>query len=119
MRDTDTNESDSDRQRSSGEAVEWEIVADRSVERVDDPVGEIIEAVAAAEEVPATTITSPPLFEAINIFALEELFFKHPNGGSNRICSGHVQFRYRGFRVTVTSERRVTVAAPVHNDAPE
>ncbi|WP_248905662.1 HalOD1 output domain-containing protein [Halocatena marina] len=77
---------------------------------------EITAAVADAEDTSVTTITTSPLFEVVDIFALEELFFGHSVGESTRDCDGQVQFCYRGFRVTVTSAGRITVAEPVRED---
>lgn len=116
-----TDTSDSGRQSSRGkETVEWRSVAHRSFDRDGDVdlVMEIVEAVAAAEGIETRTLGSS-LFEAVNVTAIEAVFFERSILGQQRHCTGTVQFRYRGFRVTVTSDGQVIVAEPVHSDARE
>lgn len=115
MTDEHTDESDSGRQPPiDDEAREWRPVAHRSFERTGDAdlSTVIIETVAAAEGIEATTIR-PPLFEAVNVPAIEALFFGRTVQGSRRTGTGSVHFRYRGYRVTVASDGQVTVAEPV------
>lgn len=105
---------------SDARVLEWRPVSHRSFERVGDGdlSYEITAAIADAEGVAVTTITSPPLFEVVDVFALEEMFFGHPKGGISHDCTEQVQFRYRGFRVMVTSDGRIIVTEPVRDDVP-
>lgn len=106
------------RSTNDAEVVEWRSVTHRLFDHDEkgDLSTEITAAVADAEDASVTTITSSPLFEVVDIFALEELFFGHSVGESNRDCVGQVQFHYRGFCVTVTSAGRITVAEPIRED---
>lgn len=116
MSDTSTDECvNRCRSTNGAEVLEWRSVTHRLFDHDEegDLSTEITAAVADAEDASVTTITSSPLFEVVDIFALEELFFGHSVGESNRDCDGQVQFHYRGFRVTVTSAGRITVAEPV------
>lgn len=118
MTDDLSDEVDSGRQLSiDDEGSEWRSVAHRSFERNGDAELStvIIETVAAAEGVEATTIR-PPLFEAVNVPAIEALFFGRPVQRSRRTATGRVHFRYREYRVTVASDGQVTVAEPVRGD---
>lgn len=118
MREISTDGSGSGRQfASDAEASEWEAIVHRSFECDDelDIVREIIEAVAAAEGVDPMMLGSS-LFEAVNVVAIEALFFDRTSQGQQRHCTGTVHFRYRGFRVTVTSDGQVTVAEPDRGD---
>lgn len=113
-----TDESGSDHQSPiDTEASEWQPVVYRSFEHEgwEELTYEIIAAIATATEVEATTVT-PPLFESVDVFALEKLFFGHSSKTSHD-CTGRVQFRYCGLRVTVTSDGRITVAAPSRDAA--
>lgn len=122
MRDIRADESDSPRPfASGGEASEWQSVAEHSFEPESDGglVEALITAIAAAERTEPMTIMSPPLFANIDVFALEELFFEHPSDGASDALLGHVQFPYRGYRVTVTSDGQIVVAEPVAGDTAE
>ncbi len=98
-----------------GGAEAWRTVEQRSY----DPDGDaelttvVVEAVAAAEGVDATAVTSPPLYEAVDVTAIEEGFFARDVAGSSRDSTGSIDFHYRGFRVTVDSDGWVRVAEPV------
>lgn len=115
-----TNESDSsDLTSLDDEEREWRTVAHRSFERDSntDLTTVIVEAIAAIEDRDPTTITSPPLFEVVNVPAIEALFFDDRSiEGRQRTCTGSVHVFYRGVRVTVTSDGQVLVAEPVHDD---
>lgn len=122
MSDISTDKCTSNRQLTiDAETVEWRSVANRAFEHdgKGDLSTEITAAIADAEGAEIASVMSPPLFEVIDIFALEELFSGHPYGKCSRACTGQVQFRYRGFRVTVSSDGRIDVAKPVDDDFPE
>ncbi|MFC6964120.1 HalOD1 output domain-containing protein [Halocatena marina] len=122
MRDIRADESDSTRPLADGNKTsEWQPVAERSFEWNGNTelVETIIETVAAAEDVDVTTITAPPLIDAVPVSALEDLFFGRPVEETSHACIGQVRFRYRGMRVTVTSKGNVVVAEPVPDNADE
>lgn len=65
----------------------------------------VVEAVAAREGIDPLEV-SPPLYDAIDPTALDALFA--PTGSANR-TSGTVSFTYRGHRVRVESDGRITL----------
>ena len=60
---------------------------------------EVVSAVARAEGVDPADV-EPPLFESVDIDAVESLF---------RDASGHVTFEYAGYVVTVSSDGDVSL----------
>lgn len=116
-----TDEADSDYLLpDSDDDLEWRPIVRRSF-KCDgdiDLVKEIVSAVADAENTEITTLGSS-LFEAVNVTAIEAIFFEQTLLGQQRHCSGKVHFRYRGFCVTVTSDGQVIVSEPVFADTLE
>lgn len=114
------DESCNGHQSSIGEKGKWRPIEHRSFERDGDVdlVMEIVEAVAAAEGIETTALGSS-LFKAVNVTAIEAVFFERSILGQRRQCTGTVHFHYRGFRVTVTSDGQVVVAEPVCSTARE
>lgn len=67
----------------------------------DEPVtAAVITAIAEHEEIDPVEL-EPPLFEAIDVDALNELF---PHGSE-----GTIQFLYRGHQITVSADGEVTI----------
>ena len=69
----------------------------------------IIMAIAEAEGVPMTEILSPPLYDVIDVAAMESALFGRPTV-SNEGTDSAVEFRYNGFKVTVEADGWVTVS---------
>lgn len=94
------------------EDTSWRVVEQRLYDRdcPDDLTTAVIEAVADAEDVDLLDVKEPPLYEIVDIGAIEDCFFG-PNEGEERGNSvGSVDFEYRGLRVTVRSDGWVQVA---------
>lgn len=68
----------------------------------------VVETVAAHEGIDPLEV-SPPLHRAIDTSSLDELFAPTRSG---RRDAGTVSFTYRGHRVRVESDGRVTLEAP-------
>lgn len=107
-----TERPDDDLDPSHGEEETRQTVEQRPYERGGsaDLTTVIVEAVAAAEGVDPTAVTSPPLYEVVDVAAIEDGFFGPEIAGDRRDSAGSVNFRYRGFLVTVTSDGWVAVA---------
>ena len=68
----------------------------------------IIEAIAAAEGVSITEMLSPPLYEVVDIEAMEVALFGRP-GLSRDGTASAVEFPYEEYKVSVVSDGWVTV----------
>lgn len=66
----------------------------------------VIEAIADREGVPSEDL-QPPLYEVVDLEALDELFAPTPKGTPRG--DGQVSFFYRGYEVTVTSDNEITI----------
>lgn len=98
----------------------WQTVAQHPYER-ERPVElttVIVEAVADVEGVAPTEVSSPPLYEVVDVPAIEDGFFGRKVADDRRDSTGSVDFRYRGVRVTVTSDGWVTIDEPSDATAP-
>ena len=71
---------------------------------VDEASRRVVESVADAAGTAPTAL--PSLTDVVDPDALDALF-------SGDRTDGEVSFRYAGYRVTVTADRRVTVVDPV------
>lgn len=76
-------------------------------------VVEIVRLIAAVEGCEPDEI-DPPLYDAVDPIALDDLFA----GDRSRAVGGRVTFEYRGYDVTVTADRRVAVEFPVDRSTP-
>ncbi|WP_458210940.1 HalOD1 output domain-containing protein [Haladaptatus sp. NG-SE-30] len=83
----------------------WTQVAQRHYDPAQD--GELttalVFAIAEAEGVAPSEVTSPPVYECIDAAALEETFFGPAVAGEDRQGVGTVEFQYTEYRVTVGS----------------
>lgn len=68
-------------------------------------VSEIVWLICALEDRSPVDV-EPPLYDAVDPTALEAL---SAAGGGDGDIDGRVRFTYRGYEVTVTTDRRVTV----------
>ncbi|MFB6106308.1 MAG: HalOD1 output domain-containing protein [Halobacteriaceae archaeon] len=69
----------------------------------------IVGAIAEAEGVSMTEVLSPPLYDVVDVAALEEALFGRPSGTNDRVESV-VEFCYHGYKVSVESNGWVTVS---------
>lgn len=72
----------------------------------EKPSTKVVRAVAAYEGV-APSEFDEPLYDVIDLEALDSLFTERPNGASR--ADGHVAFTYGDYQVTVSSDGRVDV----------
>ncbi|GKZ15996.1 HalOD1 output domain-containing protein [Haladaptatus sp. T7] len=77
-----------------------------------DLTTEIIFAIADAEDVVPTEIKDPPLYECVDIAAIEDGFFGKEVAGHTRDSEGSVSFRYNQYHVEVASDGWITVSDP-------
>ena len=77
-----------------------------------DLTTEIIFAIADAEDVAPIEIKDPPLYECVDIAAIEDGFFGPKVNGHSRDSEGSVAFQYNQYRVTVASDGWITVSEP-------
>lgn len=77
-----------------------------------DLTTEIIFAIAAAEDVDPVDLKDPPLYECVDIAAIEDVFFGPQVAGQTRDSEGSVSFRYNQYRVEVASDGWITVSEP-------
>jgi hypothetical protein len=81
---------------------------------------EIIFAIADAEDVAPTEIKDPPLYECVDIAAIEDGFFGPKVAGQPRDSEGSVAFRYTQYHVEVASDGWITVSEPTaQGDRPD
>ncbi|WP_435158876.1 HalOD1 output domain-containing protein [Haladaptatus sp. DFWS20] len=77
-----------------------------------DLTTEIMFAIADAANVAPTEIKDPPLYECVDIAAIEDGFFGPKVNGHSRDSEGSVSFRYNQYHVEVTSDGWITVSEP-------
>jgi len=72
----------------------------------------IIEAIAAAEGVSPREIQSPPLYESVDLPAIEDAFFGPEISDGSRQGAGTVEFQYTDYLVNVQSDGWIRVYEP-------
>lgn len=84
----------------------WRQVTQRHYDRDRD--GElttaIVFAIADAENVPIDEVKSPPLYEVVDIPAIEAALFRSETRADPRKGTGSVEFRYTDYLVKVRSD---------------
>ncbi|WP_435159243.1 HalOD1 output domain-containing protein [Haladaptatus sp. DFWS20] len=105
---------DDDTELAQDENNEMAFVTQAHYERAShrDLTTEIIFAIAAAEDVAPTEIKDPPLYECVDIAAIEDGFFGKKVNGHSRDSEGSVSFRYNQYHVEVASDGWITVSEP-------
>lgn len=90
--------------------TEWELELQVPFDGGDnDLTSAIIDAVATTEGVPPTTIKEPPLYEVLDVVALEEALFGSSNIGHRRDGPRLVEFMYRTHRIVIRSDGWVQI----------
>ncbi|WP_321112300.1 HalOD1 output domain-containing protein [Halorussus salinisoli] len=74
------------------------------------PISEKVIAEIADRKKVKSTELRPPLYETIDLEALDALFSPGHDGGV-RDCDGHVEFTYDSYRVRVESDGSVVVSS--------
>lgn len=69
----------------------------------------IVSAIAEAEGVPMAEVLSPPLYDVVDVAAMEQALFGRPDVSGNGTDSA-VEFRYNEYRVNVEADGWVTVS---------
>ncbi|MFC6976220.1 HalOD1 output domain-containing protein [Halomicroarcula sp. GCM10025709] len=72
----------------------------------------IVFAIAAASDVSPEEVKSPPLYESVDVPAIEAAFFGSDSSGESRDGTGAVTFRYAEYRIEVRSDGWVFVSEP-------
>ena len=72
----------------------------------------IIYAIAEAEGVSPSEMTSPPLYESVDVPAIEDAFFGLDISHESQQGVGTVEFRYTDYLVTVRSDGWIQVYEP-------
>lgn len=78
-----------------------------------DLTTEIIFAIAAAADVAPSEVKDPPLYECVDIAAIEDGFFSPKDNGQTRDCEGSVAFWYDQYHVEVASDGWITDSKPI------
>jgi len=103
--------SESDDEPTSGADAHWSQVAQRHYE--PDGRGKlttaIVYAIAEAEDVSPSEVKSPPLYETVDVPAIEDAFFGPNVSDTSRQGVGTVEFRYTDYLVKVRSDGWVQV----------
>jgi|AntDeeMetageno51_2_1112566.scaffolds.fasta_scaffold11413_2 hypothetical protein len=114
---TDDGIVDADDQ-ASGADTHWPQVAQRHYEP-DEQGGlttTIVSAIAEAEGVSPSEVKSPPLYDSVDVPAIEEAFFGPGASGGSRQGVGTVEFRYTDYLVKVRSDGWTQVYEPTEPD---
>lgn len=104
----------------SGADTHWSQVAQRHYEHNGN--GElttaIVYAIAEADGVCPTEVKSPPLYEVVDVSAIEDAFFGPDVAGDSRQGVGTIEFRYTNYLVKVQSDGWVHIYEPIETDLP-
>lgn len=97
------------------EATEWRVIEQRAYDPADGPelTTVVIEAIAAASGADVRRIKDPPLYEAVDIVAVNDALFGPFENGRRDVTGGSIDFEYRGYRITVRGDGWVQVAEQV------
>lgn len=76
----------------------------------------IIFAIAEAEGVSPSEVKSPPLYEIVDVPAIEDAFFGPDVAGDSRQGVGTVEFQYTDYLVKVQSDGWIRVYEPTESD---
>ncbi len=108
----------SDDDPTSGGDTHWSQVAQRHYE----PNGQgelttaIVYAIAEAEGVSPSEVKSPPLYESVDVPAIEDAFFGPDVTAGSRQGVGTVEFQYTDYLVKVRSDGWIQVYEPTEAD---
>lgn len=81
-------------------------------DQTGDLTTEIVYAIGEAADVPPSDVKSPPLYETIDVAAIEETFFSSDNENESRQGIGTIEFRYVEYRIKVRSDGWIQVYEP-------
>lgn len=91
--------------------TEWELTVQVPFDRgeLHDLTSAIIVGVAEAEGISPRRVKEPPLYEIVDVAALEEAFFGSPTLAPSNDTFRSVEFMYRGHRIVVRSDAWIQV----------
>ncbi|GCF13912.1 hypothetical protein Harman_18470 [Haloarcula mannanilytica] len=78
----------------------------------------IVYAIADAQEVSPNELRGRPLYESVDVPAIEDAFFRPDGRGDSHHGVGSVEFRYTEYLVKVRSDGWVQVYEPTEPDRP-
>lgn len=113
---TDNNDGETMRNGSSASPQpQWTQVSQRHYDPAE--MGEltmaIVYAIAAARGVDPTEVLSPPLYDAVDVPAIEQAFFGSRATDKPGTDPGSLEFRYEEFLVEVKGDGWITVSEQV------
>jgi len=73
-------------------------------------------AIADSEDVSPTAVKSPPLYDSVDVPAIEKAFFGPDRAGDSRQGVGTVEFRHTDYLVKVQSDGWIRVYEPSESD---
>ncbi|MFC7143249.1 HalOD1 output domain-containing protein [Halosimplex aquaticum] len=76
----------------------------------------IIYAIAEADGVSLSEVKSPPLYDSVDVPAIEKAFFGPNGAGDSRQGVGTVEFQYSDYLVKVQSDGWIRVYEPTEAD---
>jgi hypothetical protein len=76
----------------------------------------IVYAIAEADGVSPSEVKSPPLYETVDVPAIEAAFFGPDVAGESRQGVGTIEFQYVGYLVKVRSDGWIQVYEPTDTD---
>ena len=106
MTSTDEGPTDSDAEWTLAARTHYDPEADGELST------EVVYAIAEAEGVSPTDLTSPPLYDAIDITAVRNALFGPDVGRGGNVGLGVVEFRYADYLVEVRSDGWIRVYRP-------
>lgn len=94
--------------------VDWRQVTERRYDpsRDGELTAAIVFAVADAEDVPASEVDVPPLYDVVDVAAIQRALFDHEPRARSGNVAGTVSFRYREKLVRVRSDSLIQVYEP-------
>lgn len=94
--------------------TQWRHVTQHRYEPDEDAelTAAILFAVADAESVPASAVCDPPLYDVVDVEAMERVLFEDGSQLGSGAVSGTVGFRYRAELVRVRSDGWILVYVP-------
>lgn len=78
----------------------------------------IVFAIAEARGVSPSEVKSPPLYESVDVPAIEDAFFGPDVANESRQGTGTVEFRYTDYLVKVRSDGWIQVFEATETDSP-
>jgi hypothetical protein len=85
-------------------------------DQTEQLVGELVDAIAEAEGISDPNFLSPPLYDSVDVGALEKTLFRDSESHDSSQVDGFVRFRYLDYVVTVEGNGRIRVYTSAGED---